>query len=301
MSGSVNPEPTMLFCLGANKAGTSWLYNYLAGHPDCRMPVVKELHYFDARLLKRFGPERRRITALRDERQKALARAAGADAEALEAELAELEDWRAVLGTGVTRGRADQAYRSFLLGLGTGGARLVGDITPAYALLPKRLYLLMQSLAAQVRFLYILRDPVDRLWSNIRMNAVRQVGETAELADEALRQFDVWAEGRETAVTKRSDYAGTLTRLAATIAPANLRVIFYENLFTPAAIARLCDFLGIAAHPARFAKRVHAGVPVTLDPARQARARAILAPHYDYVRRTMADLPPRWRENMGEM
>ena len=36
----------MLFCIGAQKAGTSWLYTLLATHPECHLPV-KEVHYFD--------------------------------------------------------------------------------------------------------------------------------------------------------------------------------------------------------------------------------------------------------------
>jgi len=34
-------------CVGAQKAGTSWLYHQLDFHPDFWMPPIKELHYFD--------------------------------------------------------------------------------------------------------------------------------------------------------------------------------------------------------------------------------------------------------------
>src|SRR3954454_14322487 len=34
-------------CVGAQKAGTGWLYEQLRFHPDFWMPPVKELHYFD--------------------------------------------------------------------------------------------------------------------------------------------------------------------------------------------------------------------------------------------------------------
>ena len=39
---------TFIFCVGATKAGTSWLYDYLNSHRECQLPAVKELHYFDA-------------------------------------------------------------------------------------------------------------------------------------------------------------------------------------------------------------------------------------------------------------
>jgi len=33
-------------CLGSQKCGTTWLYNNLCKHPECSMPLVKELRYF---------------------------------------------------------------------------------------------------------------------------------------------------------------------------------------------------------------------------------------------------------------
>ena len=36
-------------CIGAQKAGTTWLYDNLKKHPDLGLPDVKELHYFDSR------------------------------------------------------------------------------------------------------------------------------------------------------------------------------------------------------------------------------------------------------------
>src|SRR4051794_11487807 len=34
-------------CIGAQKAGTSWLFVQLQQHPQVWMPPVKELHFFD--------------------------------------------------------------------------------------------------------------------------------------------------------------------------------------------------------------------------------------------------------------
>src|SRR5689334_16087334 len=51
-------------CIGAQKAGTSWLYQQLEPHPDFWMPPVKELHYFDLlHKTRQFQPPR-----CRDER-----------------------------------------------------------------------------------------------------------------------------------------------------------------------------------------------------------------------------------------
>ena len=42
--GEAQPD---FLCVGAQKGGTSWLYQQLESHPDFWMPPVKELHYFD--------------------------------------------------------------------------------------------------------------------------------------------------------------------------------------------------------------------------------------------------------------
>ena len=46
-------------CVGAQKAGTSWLFHQLTLHPDFWMPPVKEVHYFDSlSRVKRQNPPR---------------------------------------------------------------------------------------------------------------------------------------------------------------------------------------------------------------------------------------------------
>jgi hypothetical protein len=46
-------------CVGAQKAGTSWLFHQLTLHPDFCMPPVKEVHYFDSlSRVKRQNPPR---------------------------------------------------------------------------------------------------------------------------------------------------------------------------------------------------------------------------------------------------
>ena len=43
----MSDEPTLLFCVGAAKSGTTWLYRYLHDHPECHLRSIKELHFFD--------------------------------------------------------------------------------------------------------------------------------------------------------------------------------------------------------------------------------------------------------------
>src|SRR6185295_12624998 len=54
-------------CIGAQKAGTGWLYEQLRSHPGFWMPPMKELHYFDRRGSASGGGTRRSLPLARKE------------------------------------------------------------------------------------------------------------------------------------------------------------------------------------------------------------------------------------------
>ena len=54
LSGDARPD---FLCVGAQKAGTSWLYRQVEAHSDFWMPPMKELHYLDnLNRTRRFRP-----------------------------------------------------------------------------------------------------------------------------------------------------------------------------------------------------------------------------------------------------
>lgn len=293
-------QPTFLFGLGATKAGTSWLWRYLSGHPDCHLRSVKELHYFDSIEKNRLGGELRKARAELEKWRDAVAAADGARAAQLARRLGDLRDWIRVLA----RGQGDlTAYRAYLTSDGAAGpGRVVGDITPAYALLPVARLREMAALAADVRFIYLMRDPVARLWSHVRMLARRHAPEkdfaTAALA--LLRRICAGETGGQAGgVVARGDYAAALARFDCALDPARLLVMFQEELMTLPGIARLTGFLGIGAHPADLGRRVHSGAPLKLPAADRAAALAFLRPQYEAVARRFGTLPQAWRGGMG--
>ena len=155
----------MLFCAGAVKAGTTWLYEYLREHPEVYFRTIKEMQYFD-RLES--GNLKGRINKLNQE---------------IAAFEAELEQGKAKWPTWVLRQIGDRAeYRKVLLSgdaptdaylryltAGAGDKRLVGEMTPEYGLLPPAKIAEISALAPDVRWVFLMRDPVSRLWSHVRM------------------------------------------------------------------------------------------------------------------------------------
>ncbi|WP_371036679.1 sulfotransferase [Rhodosalinus sp. FB01] len=280
-------QPLLLFGLGATKAGSGWLYRYLRGHPECRMKSVKELHFFDT---LQAGRRPRRLRKLD----------AAISAEARRADAGQTRALRRVSAlqelAEVTHAATDAAYLDYLM-RGRGEARLVGDITPAYALLPADWLRRMQALSPGTRFVYLMRDPLARLWSNLRMVA-RRDAEGAALGPRANRLMAEWLDGGHRDVAARGDYAGVLSRLDAALEPARLFLGFFEEVVTAPVPDALCRFLGLTPRPAA-ATPVHEGVPATLDPDLRARALARLAPQYDTVAARMGRLPPSWQASCG--
>jgi len=293
----VAAAPTYMICVGATKAGTSWLYDHLAGHPECHFRSIKELHYFSMSTPAHFENALRAgqdaIARLKDETGLA------GDVKAWhDRRLTDLRDWQKVL-----RARAVDlpAYTAFLTD-GRGEARVVGDITPAYALMSGEKLKSLAAVGADVRVIYLIRDPLARLWSHVRMIATRVAPQ--RFADEAVALMDrILADdlsGEAKGIIARGDYTTILPKLARAFDPARLLVLFYEEMLTVPGIVKLSAFLGITPRQPDLARRVHEGQSLALAPAMANRARAYLRPQYDYVASQFGDLPQAWRKNMIE-
>ncbi len=277
---------SLIFCVGAAKAGTSWLHNYLRSHDECYLRSLKELHYFNA--LDRGGSKwhRKQMVKRLDEVQGKLSLQDGNQEQVQLA--ADLEAWLDVFD-GETP--VDRAYLDYV-GLDREKAKIVGDFTPAYALLSKRMLAHMASFAKKVRVIFLMREPVDRLWSNIRMNVAWRGPQVL------AHEVDSYLSGENRNLIQRSNYRRTLNRLLEVLPRDALHLEFYERLFTPEAIERLCGFLGIAPKPAAFLRVVHGGRKSTLDPEMRVQLQASLKPQYNYVDKLMGGLPSEWTNRM---
>lgn len=284
-------EVSLFFGIGATKAGTSWLQFFLERHPQVHLWVHKELHYFDTLdeknlmwQLDQLCEKRMGLRAQMKETEDKETR------KRLRFEVEEIDRWLGVIARGQ---EAPGAYMAFLK-KGRAGKPLVGDITPAYALLSEDRLRMMHGLNPATKFVYLLRDPIERLWSNIRMMAAWGGGSDKDIADRANWIFDRWVKDKEEALAARCDYVGPLTRLTAAIPEADRYIGFYETLFSMESIRALCRFLGIDVMEAPLDRRVHEGARISLDAGRRAIAAQRLAPQYDFVQTMFGAMPERW-------
>jgi hypothetical protein len=257
-----------LLGVGAQRCGTTWIHHYLAQHPSVFVSPYKELHVFDVM----FAPEASGLTReKRFERLRLLVE-------------------RVLRGEPVDRGALAIALERYRLSLGTAAYlgyfrsyvrpehRVMGEITPSYSLVPAsgwrfvREFLLGEKLAPRV--LFVMRDPVERMYSQLRLNQHMGMAQVR----------DAYASALETpGVVLRTRYDLTLAALEAEFRPEELLLLFYEELFRPRAVEDLCRFLGIEARPADFSARLNTAPDVgAIDPAFRRAARERLAPVYDF-------------------
>jgi hypothetical protein len=284
---------TILLGVGATKAGTTWLWDHLSRHPECHARAIKELHYFDTVENGAWGRQIRVQQALAARIARTAAAGRGNPAR-LAQRAADVAEWLAVL-----RRRVEDvpAYLAYLCGGARGGRRVVMDVTPAYASLPEARLRRMAGMAGDVRFVYLMRDPVARFWSHVRMIAGRTVRSAAEVPAAARALLDAVLGGQPSAAVDRGDYAGALARLDAAVAPGRLLVLFQEELMTAPGYARLCAFLGIAPGQPDFGRRVFATTPAEMTGDQRARLAQFLAPQYAAVA-ARGPLPAAWRRSM---
>ncbi|SLN30726.1 hypothetical protein AQS8620_00973 [Aquimixticola soesokkakensis] len=297
-------KPTVLICVGATKAGTSWLYDYLEGHPQVWMRTVKEVHYFDAIDLKAGWVANGLKGQIKADAAKLATLEAGTEWHNwLTRRIADATQILALIEAGTVDEAAYLAYlydgveaRAKVIGQ---EVRVVGDITPAYALLSEERLKAMAGMAEDVRVVFLMRDPLDRLWSHVRMNASRQAKADEDVVQKSRRMLNqIVRKGAEADILTRGDYPAIVAKLKRAVPQAKLMLAFNEQLITPEGVTELCDFLGLDPMPADTDKRVHEGVKIKMNERQKREAQEFLAPHYAYVEETLGMLPQRWHANM---
>jgi len=239
-----------LLGVGCHKGGTSWLWDYLNSHPDCRMPGVKELHVFDNYFLpEKFGQfHLRRLEVLNQILQEDVP----IEEKAINDEIYHLMSYLLM-----QKDLRQYPIYMDLLGMGKKRRKLVGDITPSYCALRephlKRIKHLMEAFGYHIKVVFLMRDPVDRVFSALRMfdRDNSHLGKA-----EATQRFD--SEHNDWRRRVRTDYKATVEALESTFTPEDIFYGFYETLFNEDTVQDLTKFLGIRNMPANFNKRVNA-------------------------------------------
>src|SRR5262249_33383725 len=202
-------------CVGAQKAGTSWLYQQLERHPVFWMPPVKELHYFDQlNRTKQFHPPRC---------------GEGRDASFL-------ESMKSLSGRFYLD--LDSYGRLFC----HKGSLLSGDISPAYSTLSDEIIERVVNYFPKLKVVFLARDPVERAWSQLSMGVRLGMISRFDPSDPEEVICNLLNPG----VLVRSHPSKIVARWKRYVRPEQFRVFFFDDLKeNPSELRRsILHFLG---------------------------------------------------------
>lgn len=161
-----NPD---FICIGAQKAGTSWLFHNLNKHPDIKLPYLKELHFFDEIHLK---VKRGFFSRLFNKhwmnawwRYNLLH---GFYHSLIELNIKKFF-WFMIF---FFYPRNFYWYRLLFPGLKN---KITGEFTPDYSIIDKGLIQQIKENIPDVKIILLLRDPVETNWSHTRRFLLRRL------------------------------------------------------------------------------------------------------------------------------
>lgn len=262
----MSPAPHFLG-IGAQRAGTTWLYANLSAQPGIWMPPVKELHYFDEKTrLQGRGLGARAFGKLE------------ADARWRRQVRTQWRAWRrgrsrpSLWELRYLLGRPSDGWYTRLFRPGEG--KVTGEITPNYMILSKADVEHVHRLLPQARIILMIRNPIERAWSGSMMKA----GEAA--AAGSREDPAVTIEGHRS--RRLTDYSQALDNWSSRFPPEQIYVGFMEDVgrHPQLLLSSICEFLVVEMGEAfeSAGKVVHRGSVTTMPAGVATRLAELYAP-----------------------
>lgn len=287
----MNPGGVFFLGVGAEKAGTSWMHRRLTEHPHVWTPPHKEIHYFDA-VHADAGPFYRR------QKYQALREAIGQnDWDVLAKNPRRLARLQWLARQALIGDLTDEWYVS-LFEPGAGEYPAIGEVTPGYSMLPEEGWEHVVSIDPEVRIVFLMREPVARLWSALRYFAGNHPESAIMETPDRMVRF-----ATRPANVSKTRYDVTLDYLDRFFPPEHVLVAFYEEIFASedaqiAFLRALCDLLEIDFGAAEFgdlARAVNASAPKPIPEEFRSEMRSITDPVVEAVEATVGHVPPDWK------
>lgn len=220
-------------CIGAPRAGTTWLFREMRQHPALFVPVVKEVRFWNSR-----RADSNRDTSVEDARKMLKTCHDKTDQSRW------IEDWGNI-------NQSDPITMDAYRGLMSVEGRPSLDISPSYCFLPPaKIEELRKGLPKGSKVLYLLRDPMQRLASQIKLHFHLHGTYRGRPSEADLEEFLAIPSQQ-----KRWDYANILTTWSAEFGDDFIALPFDDVLNDPKALTHnVAELLGIDLGPQAAAR-----------------------------------------------
>lgn len=263
-------KPLFILGMGAQKAGTSWLHNALDKQTNVNLGFMKEYHVWDyvfSDLCKGFKAPLKKPDN------------AGAAMRRLMQE-------------------SPQIYTKYFQSLISSDVNTTGDITPSYSMINesglKKISSTIKDAGFDLKVVFLMRDPVERIWSAVRMEKRNRLkkGENLDsnFLDSRIKQYISMKEH-----IARSDYKTTVQNITKVFSEDEIHFALCERLFDEKGLNTLQDFLGFKLKNVNFAERVNASEPEPMSEAVTKMLMEFLSPQYQFCNDSFEDTKEVWR------
>lgn len=271
-----------LIVVGAQRSGTTWLYDMMRQHPQVGFSFLKEVHYFDkvgraefsgAEIASRVGQRLRNVPSWRHRIDYTLQKLS--------------PDWRRYYAYVLDPQRiyTDEWYRGIfdrkpdnVAKVARHGDFVRADFTPRYMAMPNRAMSHMAQVLPDAEPYLILRDPVKRMISSLSMLETRS-GDRSEVSSKRTDQY--LSSGR----ANRADYQWAIPALRSHF--PSLRIVPFKRIITdPHALLREIEEVhGLDRHTYRnvAGKRNSRSGKIRVPEQQINKIRAACQPQYDYL------------------
>ncbi|WP_376871955.1 sulfotransferase family protein [Albirhodobacter sp. R86504] len=263
-----------ILCIGAQKAGTTWFHSVFGARPDVWVPPFKEMHFFD----HIYGEDSHRWS--RGHIMRSIKSAVRYHVENESNLSMDYLDYLCSLT------RDDMFTRRWYgrIWERAGEDKLALDVTPEYSCISPEGVEHFKRMLGKAKIIYILRDPVSRAVSQIRMGVGRR--------NTVPKTIDDWiAEIERPEIDNRGDYKTYIPRWQGVYKEDQLLFMPFKQIATdPDGFLRKVEtFLGLppAIYP-RASDRVHGGQGLPVPDEVKAILQKRYAAQYAYLQDSFA-------------
>lgn len=263
-------KPIFVLGVGAQKAGTSWLYSQLQKKREVNLGFTKEYHVWDA------------INVDHCRRFAAPVTKGESGSQALRRMMQNV----------------DGVYEKYFEGVVGDGVFVTGDITPSYSTLTDKEFSeirgRLKGIGFDVKVVFLMRDPVERNWSAARMMRDRFIKKGGEVSDsEFVEYFKELYKSNE--MVHRTRYDLTVENLKRSFSSNEIFLGFYEKLFEQRTLQQLSEFLGFGLGEADVGTKVNSSSEAFLPAEEEQECKEFFQRVYEYCYRNFSITKDLWR------
>lgn len=226
----------LFLSVGAMKAGTTWLYEQLKDHPDILFTPEKEIHY----LANAVGIENQLNHRNRLLKLKAVLERFGKGNPKYISEHIDEIDW--YVRYAKPKEISNDWYKELF---SDQGRKYCADFSNLYCQMGTEGWNNVRSLAKNIKVIYTLRNPLDRVWSHYKFH-LKWIGKENEVISLGFEEFKNTLDKEH--FWQNAKYADNYANLKTALRDNELMLLYFDDFRKSPVLMlnKICEFLDIS-------------------------------------------------------